>query len=141
MRERRAVTKIRPSSRSDWHQVRVIGAYLGIAAVFVALIFFLKYRHAQDLEQSWNSSTATIEDVRSKPIEQVESARGGAMLYEVAVFVKYNSDGSDHERWITVDQRPVALAEAELQAFRWKGKQCVVRWRPSKPDQAIVEVS
>lgn len=141
MSDRGALGKVRPSSSSDWHQVRVICGYLAVAVVFVAVIFFLKHKHRQDVEQNWRCATATIVDVRSKVIEQVNSARGGAMLYEVSILAKYVSSGVSREQWIVVEQPPVTLAEVELETFRWKGQQCVVRWQSSKPDQMIAEVS
>jgi hypothetical protein len=141
MPERVAWQKLRPSNPRAWHQIRLIGSYLLVILLFTTTVFFFKNKHRDDLDRNWSSATALIEDVRSQSIEQVESVRGGAMLYEVVVLAKYNSDGSDRERWITVDQRPVPLAEAELQAFRWKGKQCVVRWKASKPDRVIAEIS
>jgi hypothetical protein len=141
MPDRFALGKIRPSSHSDWHRIRVLGGYLALIAVFVTVIFFLKHRHREDVEQNWKCSMATIEDVQPKVVGQVNSARGGAMLYEVAILVRYRSGDTDQRRWITVEQQPVSLSEAELQAYRWKGQQCVVRWKASSPDQVIAEVS
>ncbi len=40
-----------------------------------------------------------------------------------------------------IELQPEVLSEAELQAFRWKGKQCIVRWKPSDPNHVIAEVS
>jgi hypothetical protein len=140
MPDRTALSKLRPVSRSDWHQVRVVSGYIAVIAVFVAAIFFFKHKHREDVEHNWKCATATIEDVRSKVIERVESARGGAMLYEVSILAKYVSDGADHERWIVVEQPPVSLAEAQLQTFRWKGQHCVVRWKAAAPEDLIAEV-
>jgi hypothetical protein len=141
MPERTAWEKIRPSRDSDWHQIRVLSVYLVLIGVFVAAIFFLKHRHHEDVVQNWKCATATVVDVRFKVIEQVNSARGGAMLYEVSILAKYVSDSMSRERWIVVEQPPVTLAEVELETFRWKGQQCVVRWKSSEPDQMIAEVS
>jgi hypothetical protein len=138
--DRDALGEIRPSRHSDWHRIRVLSGYLALAVVFVAVIFFLKHRHREDVERNWKCAMATIEDVQPKLVEQVNSARGGAMLYEVAILASYPSDEGEQRRWITVDQRPETLAEAELQTFRWKGQQCVVRWNRSMPDQVIAEV-
>ena len=84
---------------------------------------------------------ATIEDVQPQIVEQVNGVKGGVMLYEVAILASYRSDEGEQRRWITVNQQPETLDEAELQAFRWKGQQCVVRWKLLQPDQVIVEVS
>jgi hypothetical protein len=139
--DREALGKIRPSSRSDWHQIRVLSGYLALVAVFVAVIFFFKHRHREDVEQHWKCAMAKIEDVQPKLVEQVNTARGGAMLYEVAILASYRSEEGEQRRWIIVEQQPESLAEAELQVFRWKGQQCVVRWKSSSPDQIIAEVS
>jgi hypothetical protein len=141
MSDRTAWSRLRPVSNGNWHQIRVISGYIALAAVVVAVIFFLKHRHNEDVEQNWKCATAVIEDVRTKVIEQVNSARGGAMVYEVSILAKYAFDGADHERWIVVEQPPVSLAEAELQTFRWKGQQCVVRWKATEPDEPVAEVN
>jgi hypothetical protein len=113
----------------------------GSSLYLLQQFFFLKHRHHEDVVQNWKCETATVVDVRSKVIEQVNSVRGGAMLYEVSILAKYLSDGVNREQWIVVEQPPVTLAEVELETFRWKGQQCVVRWKLSEPDQMIVEVS
>jgi hypothetical protein len=141
MSDRTAWGKIRPRRDSDWHQIRVLSVYLVLVGVFVAAVFILKHRHHEDVVQNWKCATATVVDVRSKVIEQVNSERGGAILYEVSILAKYASGGMEHEQWIVVEQPPVTLAEVELETFRWKGQQCVVRWQSSKPDQMIAEVS
>jgi len=141
MPNREAWAKIRPSGGRDWHQLQVLGGYLAAIALCVAAIFYLKHLHREDLEQNWSSTTAIIEDIRPEQIGVVDSKVGGAILYRVAVLVKYKSDSGDQERWISVDQRPESLPAAKLQAFRWKGGQCIVRWKPSDPTKVIVEVS
>src|SRR5271170_328289 len=141
MSDRTALAGLRPSSRGDWHQIRVVGGYIAMTAVVVAALFIFKHRHREYVVQNWKCATATIEDVRSKEIEQVNSARGGVMLYEVSILAKYASGGTDHEQWIVVEQPPVTLGEVELETFRWKGQQCVVRWNSSEPEQMIAEVS
>jgi hypothetical protein len=110
-------------------------------AVFVAGIFFLKHLRREEVEQNWKCATATIEDVQPKLIEYVNNSRGGVALYEVSILAKYVSGGEAHEQWITVEQPPVTLAEAQLETFRWKGQQCVVRWNSFKPGEMIAEVS
>jgi hypothetical protein len=141
MPELDAWAKLRPRSNRDWHRIRVLSGYLALIAIFIATAFFFKHRHLEDMEQNWNSATAIIEDVRPKEVAQINTARGGAILYQVEVLVKYKSDGLDQRRWIKVKQLPEILSEAELQAFRWKGKQCIVRWKPSDPSKVIAEVS
>jgi hypothetical protein len=141
MSGRTAGDSLSPRGSRAWHRVRLLGGCVAVIAILVSALFIFKHRHFENLEQNWKCATATIEDVRSKEIEQVSSARGGVVLYEVSILAKYASGGTDHEQWIVVEQPPVTLAEVELETFRWKGQQCVVRWKLSEPDQMIAEVS
>jgi hypothetical protein len=113
-----------------------------VIALAVAVVFFIKHRHQQEIQQQhWKCATAIVVEVRSKVIETVSYAKGGrTTLYEVSILAKYVSDGVEHERWITVEQPPVSLSEAELQTFRWKGQHCVVRWKAAAPEDLIAEV-
>ena len=141
MPEQAAWERLTPKSERDWHQVRVLCGYALLMALFIATAFFFKYRQRVDIEQTWESATALIEDVRMKPSVWVDSRVGGAMLYEVAILAKYRVGDNIEERWITVQQMPKLLSDAELEAFRWKGKQCVLRWKRSNPSYVIAEVS
>ncbi|WP_353067004.1 hypothetical protein RBB77_09930 [Tunturibacter psychrotolerans] len=139
--DRRAWNRLRPAGRSDWHQIRVVSGYVAVIAVIVAVTFFIRHLHREEIEQNWKCATATIEEVQPKVIEYVNNSRGGVALYEVSILTKYVSEGVAHEQWITVEQPPVTLAEAELETFRWKGQQCVVRWNSFEPDEMIAEVN
>ena len=141
MPEKEAIAGLRPKNRKDQKQLLTIGIYLVIAVAVVAAIFVIKHRHLEEIEQNWQVATALIEDVRFKEISRVESQRGGAMLYDVEVLVNYTSAGVEQKRWIRVEQLPEVLSEAQLQAFRWKGKQCFIRWNIAQPDQIIAEVN
>jgi hypothetical protein len=141
MSDRTALTKLRPAGWSDWHKIRVVSGYVAVIAVIFVVTFFLKHLHREEIEQNWKCATATIEDVQPKVIEYVNGPRGGVVLYEVSILAKYVSEGKAHEQWITVEQPPVTLAEAQLETFRWKGQQCVVRWNSLKPGEMIAEVS
>jgi hypothetical protein len=141
MSNHEAATKLRPKNRSDWRRLMILSGCFILVIVFVATLLFLKQRHRQDIEANWESSIATIEDVRVQEVGLFESSRGGTMLYNVQVFAKYDVDGATKERWITIQQRPVNGAWAKLQASRWKGQKCFVRWKPGSPDQAIADVS
>ena len=142
MPDRTALTKLRPAGRRDWHQIWVVSGYIAVIVVIVAATFLIRHLHREEIKQNWKCATATIEDVQPKMIEYLNNARGGGVaLYQVSILAKYVSEGKAHERWITVEQPPVTLAEAELETFRWKGQQCVVRWNLSEPEQMIAEVS
>jgi hypothetical protein len=141
MPDRAALAKLRPRSDRDRHRIRVIGGYLALTAILIAAVFFFKHRRREDMEQNWNVATAVIEDVRPKVVAQVDTSRGGAMLYQVEILVRYRADGTDQRRWVAVEQLPEVLSEVELQAFRWKGRQCIVRWKPSDSSKVFAEVS
>ncbi|WP_353070864.1 hypothetical protein [Tunturiibacter gelidiferens] len=141
MSDRSSWSKLRPGSCDGWHSIRVVSGYIALAAVFVAVAFFIKHRHHHEIQQRWKCATAIVEEVRPEVIETVSNAKGSrTALYEVSILAKYVSDGVEHERWITVEQPPVSLAEAELQTFRWKGQHCVVRWKAAAPEDLIAEV-
>jgi hypothetical protein len=141
MSNHEAATKLRPKNRNEWRQLMILSGCFILIIVFVATLLFLRQRHRHDIEANWESSIATIEDVRVQELGLFESSRGGTMLYNVQVFAKYDVNGTTHERWITVQQRPVNGAWARLQASRWKGQTCFVRWKPSSPDQVVADVS
>jgi hypothetical protein len=141
MPERDAWAKLRPRSDRDWHRIRVLSGYLALIAIFFAAAFVFRHKQREEMEQSWKSAIAIIEDVRPTAVAIVDTRRGVGMLYEVAILAKFTSDGVDQERWITVQQQLEPLGDAQLQALRWKGKQCIVRWKPSDPSKVIAEVS
>jgi hypothetical protein len=120
MPDRSVWAKIRPKDNTDRHRIRVVGSYLAFTVAFLALSTFFKHRHRENVQQTWQSATAVIEDVRTKEAVLVNSVVGGSMLYDVAVLAKYKTNSIVQERWITVEQMPRSLAEARMQAFRWK---------------------
>lgn len=141
MPDKEAWAKIHPNGRRDWHVIRILSGYLAFIAIFFATAFFIRHKQREEMEQSWESATAVIGEVRPTAVALVNSSRGGGMLYEVAILAKYTVDGVDQERWIKVQQQLESFGDAQLQAFRWKGKQCIVRWKPSDPNKVIAEVN
>ena len=89
------------------------------------------------MENSWESATATIEDVR--PVVASQGGRG--MLYLPEVLAHYSANGLEHRQWIKIERVPESLESLHLRAFRWKGQQCVVRWKASNPEQVIPELN
>jgi hypothetical protein len=136
-----AAKKLRPKSRSDWKGIEVICGCVVLAFAVVVAISFFKHRQQEDIERTWQSAPATIDDARPVIASRVESVRGGAMLYQLEVLASYNAEGAARRRWIRVGRQPELLADAQLQAFRWKGRHCLVRWKPSHPEQVIVEAN
>jgi hypothetical protein len=141
MPDKEELARIRPKGSRDWHVIRILSGYLAFIAIFFATALFMRHKQREEMEQSWESATAVIEEVRPTVAAVVNTSRGGGMLYEVAILAKYTVDGVDQERWIKVQQQLESLGDAQLQAFRWKGKQCIIRWKPSDPNKVIAEVS
>jgi hypothetical protein len=140
MPDRDAAAKLIPKSRSDRQRLWTIYGYLALTSVFVAAALFFQHRRQQAMEETWQSATATIEDVRPVVVSQVNSQFGGAMLYQVEVLAHYNANGFEQRRWIRIERRPGPSPE-ENQITRWKGKQFVVRWKASQPDQVVPELN
>jgi hypothetical protein len=141
MSDREGYQRILPKNGRDRRSLFVILGYFLLAIACAMCLLYLKQRHADERERNWTTVTATIEDVRPSASTRANSQGGGAMFYEVEIFVHYSIHGEMHERWVTVPQPPKLLAEAQLQAFRWKGKMCALRWRPSDPNSIYAEVS
>jgi len=141
MSDGEAVAKVVPQTRNDVRRLWIILGYLSLTVAIVAAILFARHRRQEEMERTWQSATATIEDVRSIPAVQIESGRGGAMLYRVEILTRYNTDGAEQRRWIKVEQLPKSVSDIRFEEFRWKGKQCTVRWKSSQPDQVVAEVN
>jgi hypothetical protein len=62
------------------------------------------------------------------------------VVYDVQVLAKFSADGSQQERWITVDQTPENLDMAQFHERMWKGKKYIVRWKPYHLDRIVIEI-
>jgi hypothetical protein len=85
MPDRDAAAKLIPKSCNDRKTLRTICGYLALTIVFVAAALFFQHRRQQEMEETWQSATATIEDVRPAVVSQANNQFGGAMLYQVEV--------------------------------------------------------
>jgi hypothetical protein len=140
MPDRDAAAKLIPKSRNDRKTLWTICGYLALTIVFVAAALFFQHRRQQEMEETWPSATAMIEDVRPAVVSQANNQFGGAMLYQVEVLAHYNANGFEQRRWIRIERRPGPSPD-ENQIARWKGKQFVVRWKASQPDQVVPELN
>jgi hypothetical protein len=138
--DREAASRILPKNRNDRKKLWTIGGYLALMIVFVVAVLFFQHRRQQEIENTWQSATATIEDVRPVVVSQINSRFAGAMLYQVEILAHYNANGFEQRRWIRIERRPGPSPD-ENQIARWKGKQFVVRWKASQPDQVIPELN
>ena|ERR1700733_14192538 len=140
MPDKEAAIKVLPKNRSDRKTLWIMGGYLALTVIFVVTVLFFQHRRQQEIEDTWQSATGTIEDVRPVAVSQVNSQFGGAMLYQVEVLAHYNANGLEQRRWIRIEQMP-RLRPSESQIARWKGKQFVVRWKASQPDRVVPELN
>jgi hypothetical protein len=138
--EKEAAAKILPKSRKDRRTLWSIGGLLVLMAVFAVLVLFFQHRRQEEMENSWQSATATIEDVRPVVVSQVNSQFGGAMLYQMEILAHYNANGLEQRRWIRIEHMPGASPD-KSQIARWKGQQFVVRWKASQPDRVVPELN
>ena len=135
-----AVAKVLPKSRNDRRTLSIMGGYLALIVIFGVMVLFFQHSRQREIENNWQSATATIEDVRPVVVSQVNGQFGGAMLYQVEVLAHYDVGGSEQRRWIRIEHMPGASPD-KSQIVRWKGKQFVVRWRASQPEQVIPELN
>jgi hypothetical protein len=138
--DRKTAAKILPKNRKDRMTLWSIGGVLTLMVIFVVTVLFFQHRRHEEMENSWQSATATIEDVRPVVVFQVNSQFGGAMLYEVEVLAHYKANGLEQRRWIRIEHIPGRRPD-ESQIARWKGKQFVVRWKASQPNQVVPELN
>jgi hypothetical protein len=141
MSEHDALVAIRPRTRGDWKTLWTIVGYIALAVGVVIALYIHHLKHEERIAQTWQSATATIEDVRPVLVSHRESNFGGAMLYQLDVLVQYTADGAQQKRWMRIEQQPMSLTDTQLKIFRWKGQQCVVRWPASQPNHVIAEVN
>jgi hypothetical protein len=140
MSDRDAVAKILPKSRADRRTLWTLSGYLAVMVVFVVTVLFFQQRRRLERENTWQSAIATIKDVRPVVASQVDSQVGSAMLYQVEVLADYNANGSEQRRWIRIERLPGPSPD-KSQMSRWKGKQFVVRWKASQPNDVVAELN
>jgi hypothetical protein len=138
--DKEAAAKVLPKNRNDRKALWTMGGYLSLIVIFVVTVLFFQNKRQQEIDATWQSATATIEDARPVVVSQVNSQFGGAMLYQTEVLAHYNANGVEQKRWIRIERRPGAGPD-KSQIARWKGKQFVVRWKASQPDQVIPELN
>ena len=117
-----------------------MAGYFALIVVFIVVALFFQHRKQKEIQDTWQSAPATVEDVRPVAVSQVNSQFGGAMLYQVDVLAQYVANGLEQRRWIRIESRPGRRPD-DSQRARWKGKQFVVRWKASQPDQVVPELN
>ena len=136
-----ALRSILPAKRNDLRVLLYSGGFVLLILVCGGGLYYNDHRQQLIRNQDWTSAIATIEDAHAQVAMRVDSQAGGAMLYEVAVLVKYSTEGVEREQWTTIRQHPQLLEDAQFQIFRLKKQQCTVRWNPSHPDHIIAEAN
>jgi hypothetical protein len=140
MTDRDALKRIRPKGRNQRRQLTSILGYALIGVLGAGTLGYLVRKSRDYREQNWASADATIEDSRPQLIGQVNGQAGGEMLYEVKVLAAFPMNGKLQERWITVDQQPKSWDYATFEGRIWKSKHSVVRWKPSNPNQIVIDL-
>src|SRR5580698_4400447 len=93
MPEKEAVVKILPKDRKDRKRLWTMAGYLVFIVVFVVAALFFQHRKQKEIEDTWQSSPATVEDVRPVAVAQGNGQFGGAMLYQMDVLADYKVNG------------------------------------------------
>jgi hypothetical protein len=137
---RNAFEHIRPRTPKERNQLLAVMAIILVGILGAGTLMYVAQRSREYREQNWYSAMATIKDARTQLVAEVGSQYGGRMLYEVQVLAAFSANGSSQERWITVSQPAQNLDYAEFQERMWRGKQYFVRWKPSDPDQIVIEL-
>src|SRR5260370_20837709 len=106
MPDKEAAAKVRPKNRNDRRALTTMGGYCALIVIFVVTVLFFQHRRQQEIEATWQSATATIEDARPVVVSQVNNQFGGAMFYQVEVLAHYNANGFEQRRWIRIKRRP-----------------------------------
>jgi hypothetical protein len=106
MSDKEAAVKILPRTPKDRNTLRLVGGYLALVVIFVVIVLFFQHRRRQEMENTWQSAAATIDDVRPVVASQVNSEIGSAMLYQIEILVHYAANGDDQHRWIRIENIP-----------------------------------
>jgi hypothetical protein len=140
MPDKEAAEKILPKSSKDRRTIWSIGGCLALMVIFVMTVLFFQNKRQQEMENTWQSATATVEDVRAVVASQVDSKYGSAMLYQVEILAHYDANGVEQHQWIKIEGMPRRRPD-NSEISRWKGQQCVVRWKASQPNRVIAELN
>jgi hypothetical protein len=140
MPDKEAAKKILPKSSNDRRTIWGISGCIALLATFVVTVLFFQHRRQQEMEDTWQSATATVEDVRAVVASQVDSKYGSAMLYQVEILAHYDANGVEQHQWIRIEGLPRPRPN-DSQLSRWKGQHCVVRWKASQPNRMIAELN
>ena len=140
MTDSEALRFVLPKKLSDQRTLLRIGSLVVVIAACAAGLYYNNHRQKMIREQDWTSAIATIEDGLTQVALHVDSPMGGAMLYAVEVLAQYPAGGGVQERWIPIHQPAQPLADAQLQIFRLKKQQCIVRWNPADLNQIVAEI-
>jgi hypothetical protein len=92
-----AAAKLLPKNRNDRNALWTMSGYFLLIVIFVVTVLFFQRRRSQEIDTTWQSATATIEDARPVVVSQVNSQFGGATLYQVEVLAHYNANGVEQK--------------------------------------------
>ena len=136
-----AFRQIRPKSAEEKRSGLRILTFLFVTVVIVVGLFFLQLHSAHVREQTWVSAPGMIVEARPRIVADIGSERGGGMLYQVEVRVRYSGAKHEEDRWLTLSRSPEGFGQAQLDSYRFKGAMCIVRWPPAHPENATTDIS
>ncbi len=134
-------TGLGPASLAERRTLAKVTVLTVCVIALVAGLWVLQVHWQRVRELTWSSARGEILDVRPVLAGDVGQTRGGTMVYRIEVLAKYTFNNAQHERWISMSQAPRSLDDARIEAFRWRGRPCIVRWNPSNPVEIVVEIS
>src|SRR4051794_28688136 len=103
MSDKSVLAKIFPKNRNDRKTLWTMSGYLALMIIFVVVVLFFQRRRLEEIRNTWQNATATIEDVRPVVVSQVNNQFGGAMLYQVDILAHYKANGFEQRRWIRIE--------------------------------------
>lgn len=143
MSDEEGLRRIQPRSRRDWRQLIFLVTVIVLSAAALIGLRYVLHRTEQSRVQNWRTGIATIEDVRGQLAATFGAAyddRGGAVLYNVQVLVRFQDGASRREEWVPVGDYPRRSDLLELDKRYWPGKSYPIRWNPANPRQAVIDL-
>ncbi len=131
-------TGLIPATKSDRRALLNIVGYIVMSVFAVFGLWLLQEHWYRIRELTWSSAPGTLEDVR--PVLALQGFSRGGLFYRIVVLVNYQTQSGQRESWISLRQAPQTLTENQLNAQRWKGATCTVRWSPSDSSKIDADI-
>jgi hypothetical protein len=143
MADGEGLRRIRPRTRRDWRQLSVMLTIIVLSAAALIGLGYALHRLKRSRERNWRSGIATVEEVRGQLAATFGAAyddRGSAVLYNVQVLVLFHDGASLRKEWIPAGESPRRADLFEFDKRYWRGKSYPIRWNPSDPREAVINL-